>query len=350
MGAKLSDIAAAVGVSTSTVSRVLSGRGAPNPELSERILQAAQEFGYPVERYNAAMKRPRLIGVVVPNIASLFYSTLIERVEQAAFHHGYSLLLTNSNYDVRREQECLQILVDKDVAGILISPVTVNSTLPPTVSHRHVPVVQVDRHSDRVDGDLVQTDGHHGAREAVRLLVRRGYRRIAIVSGPASHSTGRERLDGYLAALSEAGLAAKPEYVRIGGFREEDGFAAAQALLELAPIPDALFVTNVDMTIGALRALYEAGVQIPAQMAVIGFDDFPFARIVAPPLTTVEQPIEMLALTAVDLLMRRIVQRTTAAPTTIRLLPKLNIRASTPPRDGQTVPSTAAAAINRIPT
>jgi LacI family transcriptional regulator len=348
MSAKLSDIAAAVGVSASTVSRILSGRGGPNPELAERILQAAEEFGYPLERYSTAMRRSRLIGVVVPNIASPFYSTLIERIEQAAFHHGYSLLLTNSNYDARREQECLQILVDKDVAGILISPVTVTSTLPSTVAHRRVPVVQVDRHSDEIHGDLVQTDGHHGAREAVRMLVQRGYRRIAIVSGPASHSTGRERLDGYFAALGEAGLAMNPEYVRIVGFREEDGFAAVQALLRLTPIPDALFVTNVDMTIGALRALYEAGVQIPAQMAVIGFDDFPFARIVAPPLTTVEQPIEMLALTAVDLLMRRIVQHTTAGPTTIRLLPKLNIRASTPPGEGQTA-TLAPTLSSRVP-
>jgi LacI family transcriptional regulator len=332
MPAKLSDVAKRVGVSPSTVSRALSGSGAGNLKLLEEIRTAAEQVGYPLDRYHASLARSRLLGVVVPNIASPFYASLIERIEQAASDHGFNLLLCNSGYDLDVECSCLQILAEKKVAGILLCPVAMDSSLPGEVTHRRLPVVQVDRKSRHIHADLVQTDGYYGAKEAVALLIAEGYRKVAIISGPLTHSTGRERLQGYAAALSEAGIAELPEYVQVVDFREENGFAAAMHLLALGDRPDALFVTNVDMTIGALRALYEQGLRIPEDIAIVGFDEFPFARIAMPPLTTVEQPVEMLALTAVDLLMRRIEQRTTAEPTTIRLLPKLNVRRSSQAR------------------
>ena len=331
MTAKLSDIAATVGVSASTVSRALSGRMGGNPHLVERITRVAEELGYPLDRYSAALARSRLLGVVVPNIASPFFSRLIECIEQAASHHGFNLLLCNSAYDLQIESDSLEILADKEVAGILISPVSTDSSLPGAVTHRRLPVVQVDRSSDRIQRDLVQTDSFQGSLTAVQLLLNRGYRRIAIISGPSSHSTGRERLAGYAAALRAASVTPDDSHIKIVGFREEAGYIAATDLLNLPARPDALFVTNVDMTIGALRAVYESGAKVPEELGIVAFDEFPFARIVVPPLTTIEQPIEMLASTAVDLLMRRIEQRTNAEPTTIRLLPKTNLRASVRP-------------------
>ena len=328
MPTKLSDIAQSVGVSASTVSRALAGRMGGNPYLAERIVQVAEELNYPLDRYRAILARSKLIGVVVPNIASPFFARLIESIEQAASHHGFNLLLCNSAYNPQIESNSLEILADKDVAGILIAPVSSESVLPSAVTHRRLPVVQVDRMSEKIQRDLVQTDSYQGARTAVSLMIGSGCRNLAIISGPSSHSTGRDRLAGYSAALNEAGLAPNPEYTKIVGFHEEAGYRAASELLNLRVRPDALFVTNVDMTIGALCAVYESGIRVPEELAIVGFDEFPFARIVVPPLTTVEQPIEMLASTAVDLLMRRIEQRTTAEPTIIRLLPKLNVRSS----------------------
>ncbi|MBW7882404.1 MAG: LacI family DNA-binding transcriptional regulator [Caldilineaceae bacterium] len=328
MSVKLDDIARAVGVSTSTVSRALSGKTAADPALIEQIIATAEKLGYPLERYRALQSKSRLIGVVVPNIASPFFAVLIESIEQAAADHGYNVLLCSSNYDLERENEVLEILADKNVAGILIAPVAMNSTLPELVLRKKLPVVQVDRHSEEMQCDLVQTDNYRGAYEAVSLLVRQGYRNIAIISGPKTHSTGKERLDGYVAALRNGEISVRSEYVQTEDFLEQNGYDAVVRLLKLSPRPNALFVTNVDMTMGALRALHDNHIHIPDDMAVVGFDEFPFARILVPPLTTVEQPIQMLAFTAADLLMRRIDQRAPAEPVTIKLSPKFNIRES----------------------
>ncbi len=328
----LGDVARSVGVSVSTVSRALSGKQGVDPAVAGRIVAAAEAVGYPLERYRANLLRSRLLGVVVPTINSPFYSSLIEGIERAATGHGFNLLLSSSQYDLEQERACLEILVEKRVAGILISPVAITTEPPPALVDRQLPLVQIDRHSNALQYDLVQTDSVRGAYDAVKLLLQQGYSRIAIISGPKTHSTGIDRLNGYLAALRDANITPLPEYVQVVEFMEQTGYEAAMRLLALTPRPDALFVTNVDMTIGTIRALHECNVHIPDDVGLVGFDEFPFASILVPPLTTVEQPIEMLAFTAVDLLMRRIASRVSSEPVVIRMSPKLNQRRSTESR------------------
>ena len=325
----LEDIAKAVGVSASTVSRALSGKGQISSALVEQIIAAAEALGYPLDRYQTSHNQSRLIGVIFPNVSSPFYSLLIEAVEKTASQHGFTVLLCNSDYSLDEELKCLKILIEKQVDGILISPVDMYSSAPATVLNPSIPAVQVDRHNVHLKCDLVTTDSFHGAYEGVKLLIEQGYRRIAIISGPKTHSTGKERLTGYIAALREAGISLSDEYMQIADFRQEDGYRSTLKLLNLNPSPEALFVTNVDMTIGALRALHEKGIHIPDDIGIIGFDEFEFASILVPPLTTIAQPIEMLGLTAVDLLVRRITNTVPSEPVTIKLAPRLTTRQST---------------------
>jgi DNA-binding LacI/PurR family transcriptional regulator len=254
---------------------------------------------------------------------------LVEGIEKAAQQHGFNVLLGNSDYSIEKEQTYIQLLVKHNVDGILLSPVETHTSLPLEVRKYKIPVVQVDRQSTLLQCDLVKTDSFQGAYDAVRSLIRQGYRRIAIICGPKSHSTGKERLAGYSAVLREAGIRVPQDYVQITEFREEHGYESALQLLQTQPTPDAIFVGNVDLTIGVLRALHKLKVHIPDDIGIIGFDDFEFAPILAPPLTTVEQPIRMLALSAVDLLVRRIVNSAPAEPVTIKLVPRLIVREST---------------------
>jgi LacI family transcriptional regulator len=129
--------------------------------------------------------------------------------------------------------------------------------------------------------------------------------------------------------------------VEVVGFLEQDGFDAAKRLLALDPQPEVFFVSNVDMTIGAIRAIHQCGLRAPDDIGIIGFDEFPFASILVPPLTTIEQPIEMLAFTAVDLLMRRVANRVSSDPVRVRLSPKLNVRGSTRTQPIHAVPTAA---------
>ena len=326
-GPVLEDVAKSVGVSASTVSRVLRGKSRGSPALLERIVSAAEALGYSLERYRTINPPSRLIGVVLPNISSLFYAALIAAVEKTATQHGFNVLLSNSDYSLERERSCLKVLAEKKVDGLLLSPVETHSSLPPDL--QGIPVVQVDRRSESIQSDLVTTDSFQGAYDAVKLLIDQGYRRIAIISGPKTHSTGRERLAGYASALREANISLPAEYVQLANFRQEDGYRATLKLLETELRPEAIFVSNVDMTIGALRAIHEQGLHIPDDMGIIGFDDFTFASILVPPLTTVAQPIEMLGMTAVDLLVRRIVNSAHPDPVTIKLAPRLILRQST---------------------
>ncbi len=346
---KLDDIAKAVGVSQSTVSRALSGKGSVDHELAARILAAAEQLGYPLERYRKLPNPSRLIGAIVPNISSPFYSALIESIEKAASHHGFMVVLCNSDYNLEQEQRCLSVLAKQNVDGILISPVEAHSTWPRAA--QRIPVVQVDRHSSEINSDLVKTDSYQGAHEGVKFLIRQGYRRIALINGPKSHSTGRERLNGFLAALREAEIRPPEEYIQLAEFRQEDGYQLALKLLDLDPRPDALFVANVDMTIGALKALHERKIDIPGEVAIIGFDDFEFASILVPPLTTIEQPIQMLGVAAVDLLARRIARTAPPNPVTVKLAPRIILRNSTLAHaSGTSYPSVDGLAVEVIAT
>jgi LacI family transcriptional regulator len=202
-----------------------------------------------------------------------------------------------------------------------------------------VPVVFIDRRTHTADGqpdvDTVLVDNRGGTRAAVEHLVGHGHRRIAIVSGPAESTPGRERLEAFREALADDGIPVPDEYVQFGGFKEEGGFRAMQRLLDLPERPTAVFVANNLMTIGALQALLAAGATIPSMLSVIGFDDHPYAGLLAAPLTVVDRPMEEQGRVAMRLLLDRITGTDDSPPRRIVLETRLIERAScaAPPTD-----------------
>ncbi|MFC0629161.1 LacI family DNA-binding transcriptional regulator [Kribbella deserti] len=326
------DVARRSGVSPATVSRVLSGRRNVDPALAEKVQAAVAELGYRPNGVARNLRRSstNLWAAVISDIENPFFTSLVRGLEDVAQTEGYHVVLCNSDEDPAKEAAYASAVLTEQMAGVVISPSsTADGVL--QLHEAKTPMVLIDRKVAGVEADSVLVDNEHGATEAVRHLLDGGYRRIACITGPPQVSTAMDRLAGYRAALSGAGVSYDADLVRHADFREAGGFAAMASLLGLAEPPEALFVTNNLMTVGALECLAERGLRAPDDIAVVGFDDLPWANLVVPPLTTVAQPTYELGRRAGVLLRERIADPS-RPPSTVILPTELNIRATSTPR------------------
>jgi LacI family transcriptional regulator/LacI family repressor for deo operon, udp, cdd, tsx, nupC, and nupG len=218
-------------------------------------------------------------------------------------------------------------MLAEGVAGLIISPVKEKSDALADAARGGLPVVVIDRRMSKPKVDVVLADNQHGAYMAIRRFIELGHRRIGIVNGPQHLTSGRERYAGFLQAMDEAGLPVDAELVKFGDYQLEKGYSLTRALLEGAQLPLALFVANNLMTIGALNAIHEMGYRIPSEVAVIGFDDLPWAMSLNPPLTTIAQPTLDIGVNAAELLLNRLANPQRPARTVV-LETELIVRAS----------------------
>ncbi len=323
------DVAARAGVSAATVSRVLNGRGTVSPDLAERVTAAVQELSY---RPNGVARNLRrrattVWGLIISDIGNPFFTAIVRGVEDAAHEAGFSLVLCNSDDMLDKEQRYIQIALAEQMAGVIITPASeAESDLTPLLE-RGIPVVAVDRRLGRHDVDTVVGDNLRGARLATEHLLASGCRRIACITGPTQTTTAQERLEGYRQAVTAAGLKVDEDLIMVENFKEDGGYDGAERLLSLEDRPDGLFVANNLMTVGALEALVDAGVQVPRDLLLVGFDDIPWARLTRPRLTTVHQPTYEMGREAGLLLAARLTSDPGHARTVI-LSPTLQIRES----------------------
>jgi LacI family transcriptional regulator len=302
------DVARLAGVSQATVSAVINQSHYVSPELVARVEEAIRELGYRPNRAARALKTGKtgVLGLVVPNILSPHWSAVVRSVSRTVAERGLALLLCESDEDDVTERTSLLMLVERQVDGILLGTRGVNRELIAGLVSQHVPLVLVDSGVDGLDVDAVTINDEQGAFLATDHLLAHGRRRIGLVNIlPASRFGARNRLAGYRRALESHGLTYDPALVRHAGFFEPDGYGAARELLALPKPPDALFIANHLMTIGALHAAAEAGVRVSEDLAVIGFDDTPWAPWTAPALSLIAQPREELGVRVVQLLLRR---------------------------------------------
>ena len=323
------DVAAKAGVSAATVSRVLNGRGTVSAGMVERVQSAVQELDY---RPNGVARNLRrrstsVWGLIISDIGNPFFTALVRGVEDAALEAGFSLVLCNSDDVLEKEHRYIRIALDEQMAGVIITPSSeAESDLSPLLE-RGIPVVAVDRRLNRHDVDTVVGDNVRGARMAIEHLLESGCRRIACITGPTQTTTAQERLEGYRQALASAGLEVDQDLIMVENFKEDGGYDGAERLMRLENPPDGLFVANNLMTVGALEALVDAGVDVPRDLLLVGFDDIPWARLTRPRLTTVHQPTYQMGRDAGLLLAARLTSNPHSARTVI-LSPTLRVRES----------------------
>ena len=211
-------------------------------------------------------------------------------VEDAASEEGYNVIFCNTDESASKQESYLEALIQKQVDGILLVPARSKES-PIKLLHQHnVQVVLLDRRLPNMEADVVRCDSNGGAYQLVQLLLKLGHRRIAILSGPSGVSSADDRVAGYQHALQEAGLETEDQLIIYGEFSLESGYQMTHDLLAMTPRPTALFASNNFIAIGALKALHDAGVTVPEEMSVVGFDDLPAAIVVDPFLTVAFQP------------------------------------------------------------
>lgn len=313
------DVAKAADVSPATVSRVFSG--APVSEaLTRRVRARALELGFVPNGVARSLRLQRsdVIALIIPDIENPFFTALARGVEDTARATGLSVVLCNSDEDVEREARYLQVATSQQMAGVVIAPASQRDTDLRPLLTKGIPVVAVDRRPHDADVDVVMVDNRRGGQQATAHLYDSGYRRIACITGPVGASTADERLLGYTLEIqgrpgttgqvSRGAARHLHRYVRRGDFRIDSGRVAMRSLLALEPSPDAVFVANNLMAIGAIEALSDAGISLPA-FGFVHFGDLPWTRLLTPRLSAISQPARQLGSTATQVLQERIAGR-----------------------------------------
>ena len=300
----ITDVAKHVGVSVATISRYLSGFTVRN---EEKIRQAISELNY---RPSAAARnlksgRTGIIAIVVPDITNPFFASIVEGAE-GSISGDRMILLVNSGNSREREEKALSQLFGR-VDGVIMAPLTEDEQGPSFFSQFGLPIVFVDRVTK--DGEKfssVLTDNAKGAQIATDYLINQGHSKIAMIAGPLTTTPGKKRADGYKAALKKSGISAIPEYFVESDFSQSGGYAAMCALIDGAEPPTAVFVANNLMTMGALHALRDRGVNVPSQLSIIGFDDLEYAELIVPPLTVIARDARLQGSQAMDLMLKHL--------------------------------------------
>ena len=329
----LGTVARLAGVSASTVSRTLARPEKVAEETRSRVMQAVAQVGYQPNELARGLRQQggRSIGLIVSDLLNPFDATLAKGVQDAATHHDLTVFLFNSDESAEQERRALETLRGHLPQGLIIVPTAYTREHARLLSA--LPVVELDRSSGLEGMHNVQVDNLIGAQGATRHLTELGHRRIGLIVGQLDVSTSVERLEGYQAALSAAGLLPNAELTRVGHYHEEDGLRAATELLSLPPQerPTALFVGNNEMTVGAVLAARALGLRVPGDLSIIGFDDSRLLQVLQPAISVVAQPTYDLGFVAGETLISLLRRGTPSPPTSVRLATKLIIRESTAP-------------------
>ncbi len=326
------DVAKEAGVSIATVSRVINGSDKVKSETRDRVLEVVQHLKYapnPAAR-GLIMKRTEAIGLLLPDLHGEFFSEIIRGADEAVQSKNYHLIVSSSHNDIKEIEAALRFMRGRVDALVVMSPMVHSEVLLANLP-KSLPVVLLNCHTSNPMYDTIMTDGFGGAKEMVSFLLREGHKRIAIIKGGDENIESRERLNGCYAAFQEREMALDPELIIEGDFTEESGFNAAMKAIALRNRPTAIFAFNDSMAIGAIGAIREAGLQIPKDISVCGFDDIPIAKYLSPSLTSVHVPIHDLGAMAITRVFDRIEKKTDGAAAHIFVQTKLCIRDSCTP-------------------
>jgi LacI family transcriptional regulator len=286
------DVAREAGVSVATVSRVFNNSGPVHPETRERIAEVARRLSYSPNSAARTLstRRTQTIGVLLPDLYGEFFSEVIRGIDQVVQRSGWHLLVSSSHNERVEIEAGLRAMRGRVDGLIVMSPDLDAHALARNLPEQ-LPVVLLNCEVEGGAHDSINIDNFGGARAVTEHLLSLGHRRIGVLAGPLRNHDARERLRGSHEAMRAAGVEPAPELEQTGNFSEQSGYAGAQRLLALEERPTAIFAANDSMAIGALSALRDAGVRVPEDVAVAGFDDIPIARFVNPPLTTVRVSI-----------------------------------------------------------
>ncbi|MCX7220713.1 MAG: LacI family DNA-binding transcriptional regulator [Burkholderiales bacterium] len=285
--ATMKQVAEKARVSTTTVSHVINNTRVVSEDARERVLSVIKQMRYIPSAVARSLKNDKThtLGMIIPNNSNPYFAEVIQGIEAESFKLGYNIILCNSYDDPKKQAAYTRVLMEKRIDGLII----------------------VSSGSDEeLKADFIEADHEQGGYLATKYLIDLGHTDIACVSGPKTLLPSGDRVQGYWRALKEAGIARREEYLAHSDFTSQGGFTAFQQLLALERRPSAIFASNDLMAIGGLCAAHQAGMKIPEQLSVIGYDDIALASFSTPPLTTIAQPKYEIGVLTAQVMVQRI--------------------------------------------
>lgn len=321
MDIKIKDVARAAGVSVTSVSRVLNQEQYVSEEIKRKVNQAIKDLGYTPSHIARSLKRKKtnLIGVIVSNITSNFFSTILSSIEETVDQHHYNLVVCNIMENLDKELRYLQTFQEMRVDGIIIMHEKANDDIRHFLHQTKIPVIFS---ASPVDPAFpgVTVDDFSAVYDAIRFLGDLGHQKIAFIGGDlADVSSGQKRYEGYLKAMEDIGLPIEQRWIRFGDYQVKSGYEQMKSILQEGSRPTAVFAASDDMALGAMNCLHDCGFQVPEQMSVMGFDGSQLTELARPRLTSMQQPIAMIGRLSVELLLEAI--QNPARPATITTVP-----------------------------
>jgi LacI family transcriptional regulator len=304
------DIAEALSLSPATISRGLKDHPAIKKDTKRRIVEKAREMGYQHNLFASSLRKNRTntIGVIVPRLNSYFMSAVISGIEKVANEAGYNLVISQSLESVKKEAMNVRTLFNSRVDGLLVSA----SYDTEDIRHfnlfldKKIPVIFFDRVLEHSDCTQIVIDNFKAAYEITSHLIEQGSRRIVHITASLQRNVYADRLKGYRRALEENGIPLDDDLVIINNLSDQAGTDAAEIIRRMSPIPDGIFVANDSCAVSCIRHLKKFGINIPADIAVAGFNNDPLSKVIEPNLTTVDYPGQEMGEVAASLLIRRL--------------------------------------------
>lgn len=327
---RIKDVAREAGVSTATVSHVINNTRFVSDETRARVMRAIELCSYypNANARSLASGRSRTLGLLISDISNPFFPELVKSIETAAFERGYDVVLSNTNYDAERTSNYVRRIIERKVAGVALMTSELDASLIAELARRHVSVVFLDLGSTGTRMSNLCVDYAVGIDEAISHLVALGHTSLAFIGGPTRLRSAAKRFEAFRESVGRHLPEAARPAIYEGDFKLEGGRRAAREMLDGGALPTALVVANDMMALGALREFYKAGVRVPADISVVGFDDIAFAALANPPLTTVCLPRVELGRCAVEALMASI-EHPEAQGIEIEIATRLVVREST---------------------
>ena len=313
------DVAEKAGVSKATVSHVINETRFVEEVTKQRVQDAIKELGYrpSFAARSLTTQNSNIVGCIVSDVTNNFFAQIMRGIEDVLFSHSYSLMVCNTNEVLEREEYYIDILLRQGVDGIIAAATSQNWQALDEASKLNVPVILLDRTFNDATSPYVGVNNEHGAFLGTQHLIERGYEAIGILSGFHRLSTMRDRLSGFDRALREHDLPIRQEWSLASPLSIEDGRKAIHTLMQASERPSAVFICNNLLSLGALIGLQELGLRCPDDLAIVGFDDHPWAAVSRPPLTVVTQPTYAIGEIAAQKLLEAIQSPNTNIPSTV---------------------------------
>jgi LacI family transcriptional regulator len=329
IGITIKDVAKHTGLSIATISKYING-GNVLDKNKEKIEKAIQELDFRVNELARGLKtnRTMTVGVLIPNLENIFFTSIISSVENILLKHGYSTIICDYRGSSHLEKEKLNFLINKMVDGIIIVPNGGDSSHIQHIIDKKIPLVMIDRMLENIDCDVVLSDNLNAAYGAVEQLIIHGHRRIGIIGGPEDVYTTQERIKGYMRVHEDYAMEVDHNLVKYGNYDIESGYNLLEQLIKMDKPPTGIFITNYEMTLGAIMAVNDKGIEVPEQVSLIGFDNIQLAKVVKPSLSIVVQPMKQIGETAARLLLKRLNEDHEDFPSIYRLKTEILIKDS----------------------